>query len=253
MGLFSSIGNAIGGAIGGLTGGGNFLSTLGSIAGAVTGNPLFTLGSELAGHFIGQNRTNKANDSSVALDNTVIQRRVRDANAAGIHPLYALGGGSMSPPPIQIGDSDFGSRMGQNLQRASNATATRDTRAVSLQLENMALQNDLLRSQIIQINRPQNPPFPYAESGSIPDLGFGRTAQGGLTPVPSDQMKQRIEDSTLHEIEWYARNRLNPFAILYGPGTTPAGYRWSRPYQQYIPDDGRNFIRDVIDRYRGGD
>lgn len=53
-----------------------------------------------------------------------IQWRVRDAEAAGLHPLYAIGANvpTYTPSqPVNFGISEMASRMGQNLSRAARA------------------------------------------------------------------------------------------------------------------------------------
>lgn len=93
-----------------------------------------------------------------------IQWRVRDAQAAGIHPLYALGGSgaSYSPSAVHVGDSgspDLGRDlrdMGQGIGRAVAATASKEDRSDAayqsqmriMGLERASLENRLLETQI---------------------------------------------------------------------------------------------------------
>lgn len=93
-----------------------------------------------------------------------IQWRVADAKAAGIHPLYALGGGgaSYTPSAISVGDSggsDLGrdlANMGQGLGRAVAAASSKEDRADAayqaqmriMGLERASLENRLLETQI---------------------------------------------------------------------------------------------------------
>lgn len=117
-----------------------------------------------------------------------VRWRVADAQAAGVHPLYALGGNfaSYSPQSFQIGaapvaaDTGMASgvaAMGQDIGRAINATRTSGEKAdafqqtyQALQLQNMGLQNDLLASQIKRMQVNANPSFP--------------TTTGVLPPIP---------------------------------------------------------------------
>lgn len=255
-----------------------FLSSIGKAIGAVTGfataNPW--LGSALGTgfDFLGGSLNRSAQQEASARNGATqdeyarhgIQMRVADAKAAGIHPLYALNAQTYNASPSHVGDTSFGdsvSRMGQNISRAVDATRTTSQRAQSLSLENAGLQNELLRAQISQIHRANNPPFPGTpmtldgqgnsssrDPSTISDVGFAETEQGGLTPIYSDAMKQRVEDSILPEIEWYLRNRLNPWALLGGTGKAPRkGWEWSITKQQYMPRDekyyGTSFQRSL--------
>lgn len=138
----------------------------------------------------------------------------------------------------------------------------------ALQIERAGLENDLLRSQIIRSAQtgppvPSNTSNPmltdvpglglgateggttgkvvvkpmersstvpghgYSEAGVIPDLGWGKT-ETGYVPIPSKDMKERIEDQIIPEIMWAIRNNLIP---TFGQGTSPpwkpkTGYVW---------------------------
>lgn len=92
-----------------------------------------------------------------------IRWKVKDAQKAGIHPLYALGANTMSYAPVSVG-TDFAS-VGQNLGRAIDAGRTSDEKGSAfektvqeLTLQKMGLENDLLASQIRTINQPGHPP-----------------------------------------------------------------------------------------------
>lgn len=96
-----------------------------------------------------------------------IQWKVKDAKAAGIHPLAALGASTHSFQPVSLG-TDFGS-MGQGIGRAIDATADKEQRQNAdagtamqkLQLENAALQNQKLAAEIaITRQAGSPPPFP---------------------------------------------------------------------------------------------
>lgn len=93
-----------------------------------------------------------------------IQWRVADAKAAGIHPLYALGGSgaSYSPSAVSVGTgggADLGrdlANMGQGLGRAVAAASSKEDRADAayqsqmriMGLERANLENRLLETQI---------------------------------------------------------------------------------------------------------
>lgn len=219
-----------------------------------------------------------------------IQWRVADAQKAGIHPLYALGGSgaSYSAPSIQIGaaldNSNFGGAiqsMGQDLSRAVQATQSQGTRvsavsaaAAQLSLERGQLENELLKTQIAsaraKLSPPQiGPPIPAAsdayqipgqsstplikqkplevspaasnqpssEGGAITDVGYARTTTG-WAPVPSANVKERIEDNLPQELMHFFRNNILP-SVGYNmaPPPFPAGpgeaWWWNTGTQEY--------------------
>lgn len=115
--------------------------------------------------------------------------KVEDANAAGVHPLYALGAPSQSFSPSYVGSTSQAStsmgeglsRMGQDIGSAVSATKTTgelayDAALQGLQLERASLENDLLRSQIMRTTLASRPAFPDASGEVIPpgaDLMLG--------------------------------------------------------------------------------
>lgn len=179
-----------------------------------------------------------------------IRWRVADAQAAGIHPLFALGAQipGFNPPAVMVDGGDGGAALmaqaGQDIGRAIDSTRTAgervDARLQALSLERAELQNDLLRSQIARLNQAggSGPPMP---GGPGQVLGSGDTyivekpmertpgAPGqpwqepgavtdlgfsrtatGFAVVPGENVKQRIEDTLVPEMMWSLRNHLLP-------------------------------------------
>ena len=203
-----------------------------------------------------------------------IRWKVADAKAAGLHPLAALGASTASySPSAVIGDSpdySFLKDMGQGIDRAMDAKATRQERAEREQKED-ALFNEELKGKQLQNQetetriqsmkwdmamelarnatqsvrtQQQVPAMPSLapdgslmpgqenatspggieskpaeivvnepgrrgqERGSITELGFSRTNDGGYVPVMSNDAKQRYEEDIFGEIGWNLRNRL---------------------------------------------
>lgn len=150
-----------------------FFSFLGDTVGAVLGSKSVS----------DTNASNQAiNERNIALQREFAQSGIRwkvaDAKAAGIHPLYAIGGSGATFTPNSIAmQSDphlanLAKSAGQNLGRAVSATQTKnervqaklyDQRMMDLNLERAALSNDLLRSQI-QKNQ-LGPPMPSGSDG----------------------------------------------------------------------------------------
>lgn len=151
-----------------------------------------------------------------------IRWKVADAVAAGIHPVFALGGAGATYSPTsfipgsgpEVGipsgndPGQYLSNMGQDVSRAVLAAATREERTVqaktALELENDQLQNDLLRAQIAKLNSQLGPPMP---SG-----GAGPNAVSGNAGV--------------HIMEPYEVPTSNPSATFSGAGPGAPSVEW---------------------------
>lgn len=145
-----------------------------------------------------------------------IRWKVEDAQAAGLHPLAALGSQVSSFSPISVGTStadikpaslDLGN-MGQHLGRAINATRTGTEKVdaytaqlQALQLERGSLENTLLKSQILRNTQPaaSQPNFPSisdtpANFIPLPRPGPSRT-MGGIAYNDDDKIEQKPESA----------------------------------------------------------
>lgn len=134
--------------------------------------PLIGAASSLIGGIFGSNSAKKQQQAQLELQEDFakkgIQWRVKDAQKAGIHPLYALGAQTSQFSPIAISGNDMGAGIaaaGQDLSRAIDATRTQGDRnsAITktmqdLQLTRMGLENELLSAQIARVKQPGNPP-----------------------------------------------------------------------------------------------
>lgn len=202
-------------------------------------------------------------------------------------------------PDTSMGDA-LGS-MGQNIGNAVMRSHTQADRQFDAamkmeQLKNAKLQNVLLEGQITAINKPQNPPLPSnsglpgsltgqgqgdayvlekplsrthsapglpnQEVGHVADVGWARTATG-LVPVPSSDVKERIEDSFIPETMWSLRNQLMPNItsdpVRPSPSLLPKGathWEWSYTGQEWRPAYGHkdksgysNKFRNIIDAF----
>lgn len=123
-----------------------------------------------------------------------IQWKVNDAKAAGVHPLFALGASTTSFSNVAGGDggADYISKMGQDIGRAVNSTATQETRdkaftaaTEKLALERGSLENELLKSQIVRLRQQSTPAFPAASAPAGVALLGGDVPKG----APNDPIK----------------------------------------------------------------
>lgn len=207
-----------------------------------------------------------------------IQWKVADAKAAGISPEYALGASTHSFQPTFTGSrgGDMIAEAGQNVARSVLAAGTKADRELDAAikaetLRGMRIDNDTRATQLSTVNVPGNPPFPhprgnviegqgnspvkdiplertgqdrrdrYSEGGSIPSVGWAENGDGGLVPVPSQDIKNRIEDQIVPEAVWAVNHQLKPnFNVGPQPprSALPKGYsgwKWSHTDQAFYP------------------
>jgi len=155
---------------------------------------------------------NRESQENIARENIANQRefaqngirwKVADAQAAGLHPLAALGAQTSSFSNVVGSDglkTDF-SGLGQDIGRAMDAGSTSSERtsrlagavektATALTLEKSSLENDLLRTQIAKQRAQLGPPIPSPVP--LPQPGPARTVSGEA--VKDDDIKQKFED-----------------------------------------------------------
>lgn len=58
---------------------------------------------------------------------------------------------------------------------------------------------------------PSDPAAPHQEGFAIPDVGYTRNDGGGLSPVMSEQLADRIEEDLFGKMSWHLRNNVIPF------------------------------------------
>lgn len=209
--------------------------------------------------------------------------------ALGMSPInyspVAIGGGSGGGEYYSQMGQDIGRAVGayqsnrerrqalQMEQFRNNVRAYREGILFDQQVERNSLENDRLRSQIARLNAPGSPPGldfgPGAvevlparstspghnglarEAGSIRDFGFTNTDGGGLSPVPSDDIHERIEENIPAQVGHFYRNNILPIfnrGMRHAPDPRehplPRGFdrwRWNNDvqYQAFYPYDSR--------------
>lgn len=156
----------------------------------------------LLGGFLGKKNADKQMDMQREFAQNGIQWRVKDAEAAGIHPLAALGAQTTSYSPVSVGDVSTGiANASQDIGRAIDSTRTQDQRVSAvaktmqdLQLKRMGLENELLSAQIARVRQPANPPaMPSPGTRYLID-GQGDTASSRV----QDQPMQRVASDPSH-------------------------------------------------------
>lgn len=165
---------------------------------------------------------------------------------------------AFSSPPSVAGDmAATGQDIGRAINSTRTESQRQDafTRASqALTLERGQLENEILRADLAskagRLRSPGSPPMaaaadpyllpgqtqsglttskplevtpapknaPHSEGGAITDVGYARTPTGWV-PVPSENVKQRIEDNFPHEWSHFIRN--NIFPMVPGAGTPP--------------------------------
>lgn len=151
------------------------------------GSALISAGGSLLGGIMGNNTEKKQMRMQREFAQNAIQWKVKDAEAAGIHPLYALGANTVSYSPIQTGSLGQGiQQAGQDIGRAVEAHGNRADRldgftkaSQALILEKGQLENELLKTQIASntatLNQPGTPPPMQANANRYLIPGQGST------------------------------------------------------------------------------
>lgn len=246
MGFFSDLapmigtvgGSILGGSVGGVAGGaigGAYSDSVNrkdqAAADAANWERNVALQKEFAQHGIRW----KVEDAKAAGIHPLVGLGAQTHSAAPV----SVGG---SPQPSSLAS------MGQDVGRAIMATQNQQDRQLAqlsiqgaqLDLEGKALDNQIKNSQLQKL-QAVGPAFPsasgnfisgqgnsgakvvekplertasmagapQAEPGAIPDIGWAKTSTG-IVPVPSTDVKQRIEDNMPHEWSHFIRNNVYP-------------------------------------------
>lgn len=137
-----------------------------------------------------------------------IRWKVADAQAAGLHPLAALGAQTSSFSNVvggnyEIPKTDFGG-MGQDIGRAIDAKSTQSERsdrmgqaiartAQVFSLEKMNLENEVLKNQVALTRAQLPPPMPGNMDTLLAHLSRSPDRADGF-PVKDDDIKQKMAD-----------------------------------------------------------
>lgn len=181
------------------------------IVGDVIGGAMNARAAESAG--------NKNADLQRQFAQNGVRWRVEDAKKAGIHPLAALGMTGASASPVYVGSNFDGGSMGQNIERAINATRTQEERTDRLgsfietkvaaqqardlqerhesredlrlrsQLANDEVQRQYYNAQIQRLQTPPNPPIPRVRDNAKSNRPAKSTTPDGYPKKPGVEYK----------------------------------------------------------------
>lgn len=180
---------------------------------------------------------------------------------------------------IADGLAAAGQDIGRAIDSTRTSDDKVQARLNALMVERGELQNEVLRSQLARLQQQPTPPMAdpspglipgqadvpnrlgltvkeitqepmqrtqshavdtHSEPGAINSLGWAKTPTG-LVPVPSKDVKERIEDMAIPELMWGVQNSLLP---NFGAGTKPPknmlpdgaiGWQWSYTKQEWQP------------------
>lgn len=218
MGFFSGITKAIGGALGAVS---EVASPIASAAGALTGNPLLTIGGNLAGTFLegkmaGSNARD-ANKFSAQQSATGYQRAVADMKAAGLNPMLAYTQGPASSPSAVQAQTPRVQPLGSTALEAKIQNQT---------LENMDSQNNFTKAQTLHA----------LETAKNVRLNSALVA----SQLPKALKQQKADEGWTGTAAAYGSNLATPLGIAAGAALgTGSAYslmsRFARPQMGFRP------------------
>lgn len=189
-------------------------------------HPIYSLG--VSGPSFSPVSANFASDTSMpnalASAGQDIGRAV-NATATGSQKLNALQ--TVQLEGLQLDNEakkiEIASKVGRMRQNSSpNFPSTSDNYLIPGQAESSGVKPKALEVA------PGHPGRPSAEQGSIADSGYART-NDGFAPVPSKDVKERIEDNIIQEVLHAYRNNLLPSLghnMSPPPFDAPDGKEW---------------------------
>jgi len=158
---------------------------------------LISAGASLLGGLMQSKQADKQADLQKQFAQSGIQWKVKDAEKAGIHPLYALGANTTSYQPVSVGDLGI-SQAGQDIGRAIDSTRSVSGKAEALQLslaqaqvEGANLDNDIKRADLLSKVATRHPTgvgpgMPSDISAASP---FAIDGQGNAVKMDGPELK----------------------------------------------------------------
>lgn len=200
-----------------------------------------------------------------------IRWRVADAEAAGLHPLAALGssGSTYSPvglftDPGQGGPTTGESlrQMGQGIDRAINVTRTKEEKLMAdLSLMKAKAEVDYVHQQIAESNWRMNNPVgpnaglpggPWVESKTrVPEFAFSDAGPGRIGIQPSNEFAMRNSANFFDNLVFALKKRFYP------PPSPDSRYKYlNRSFGEYADEPSPlwnpgHYLRGYVDMIRG--
>lgn len=152
----------------------------------------------LGGSLISSASNASANSDNLQYNRELAQNqikwRVKDAKAAGIHPLAALGVPTSQPGAIAVGDNSLGqgvSQMGQDISRAVMRYQDRKTQAELIALEKQKAQAEVTGVELDNARKvrelEKTPPMPIASNDPF-------TQSGQQSPIQEQTIIEAVPD-----------------------------------------------------------
>lgn len=148
-------------------------------------------GLNLLGGLFGQSNQSAINQQNIQqaryMAQNAIQMRVKDAQAAGINPLAALGSSFAPSAATAVGSDalpEAMSSMGQNLSRAAQAYGDATSKATQLDNEYKQAQIDLVHSETAK-NLVASKAVVASQPGTPPGLGITDASGNAVKTLPA--------------------------------------------------------------------
>lgn len=220
---------------------------------------LIGAGSSLIGGLLGNKSAKDAAKANLKAQKQFaqngIQWKVKDAQKAGIHPLYALGAQTTSFTPSFVGSNSLAegvAQAGQNIGRAIDSGHTSNermsNRLEALTVQRAELENAKLASEIALLQQPGSPPAALTENPIIPGQGQIKTSpsetvsnlvgeptieaalmpsvqyrrtKSGVEAVIPPKLAESLESDKMGAVKWWFENKALPAAGMSQLTTRP--------------------------------